>query len=357
MFLAAGGAIGSAAIADEFGYSFGIAKPLEEMPNVEEEFKQLLWEFNSEYWNVGFKPVPPTPPEDPVKKSLFDKFIAFPTNIINRLFPPKPVGEELNLWSGTAPPLNEVISIPYNLSSNNVVAPNLLVKEYGSGYQSAKMPPHSTGRIELYTNYQGGYGYSLRARFIYDVNGVITTVSKSLTPNRGSIAGLGKVDFWVKNLGNLDISEVLEVPFDFNTTKDITFDKMELLIPDGSHLSVPNIENETSISDWLEKNGVKYPITSPNDLKDTGIIIKPGSLPGPNPGPGPGPNPDTGPGPVPPIDNLPKLDFTPLYISFKDKFPFCLPFDFINIIKSFDADPVAPVFNIPFAFAPKNMRS
>lgn len=39
-----------------------------------------------------------------------------------------------------------------------------------------------------------------------------------------------------------------------------------------------------------------------------------------------------------------------------DKFPFCIPFDFIRIISVLCADPVAPVFRIPISTDPENLK-
>lgn len=53
-----------------------------------------------------------------------------------------------------------------------------------------------------------------------------------------------------------------------------------------------------------------------------------------------------------------KLDFSPLYMSFSDKFPFCLPFDFSNIIKSFNATQKEPVFFVDMSgFSSQSGRS
>lgn len=40
-----------------------------------------------------------------------------------------------------------------------------------------------------------------------------------------------------------------------------------------------------------------------------------------------------------------------------DKFPFCIPFDFIRIISVLCADPVAPVFRIPISTNPENLEA
>lgn len=42
------------------------------------------------------------------------------------------------------------------------------------------------------------------------------------------------------------------------------------------------------------------------------------------------------------------IDFSPLFISLADKFPFCLPFDLFNAFKSFAAAPEVPRFEITF---------
>ena len=40
------------------------------------------------------------------------------------------------------------------------------------------------------------------------------------------------------------------------------------------------------------------------------------------------------------------LDFSPLYFSFADKFPFCIPFDLIRMVKEFNAEAKEPVFYV-----------
>jgi len=41
------------------------------------------------------------------------------------------------------------------------------------------------------------------------------------------------------------------------------------------------------------------------------------------------------------------LNFTPLMVA-SDKFPFCIPFDMVNLFRPFSADRVAPVFHVTF---------
>ena len=43
---------------------------------------------------------------------------------------------------------------------------------------------------------------------------------------------------------------------------------------------------------------------------------------------------------------LEKIDFSPLYFSFSDKFPFCIPFDLIRMIKEFQSTEEKPIFHV-----------
>lgn len=48
------------------------------------------------------------------------------------------------------------------------------------------------------------------------------------------------------------------------------------------------------------------------------------------------------------VPNKLELDFSPLYVA-TNKFPFCLPFDVYNLIKSFETTRKAPVFTVSFS--------
>lgn len=49
------------------------------------------------------------------------------------------------------------------------------------------------------------------------------------------------------------------------------------------------------------------------------------------------------------VPNKIELDFSPLYINLKEKFPFCIPFDIVKSIKSFSVNAKEPVFVIPLS--------
>lgn len=71
----------------------------------------------------------------------------------------------------------------------------------------------------------------------------------------------------------------------------------------------------------------------------------PGKKPGPDPGtdPDPKPDPDPDPEPVP----LPDMDAADYKVELTGVFPFCIPFDFIALLKTLDAEPRAPCFDFP----------
>lgn len=66
--------------------------------------------------------------------------------------------------------------------------------------------------------------------------------------------------------------------------------------------------------------------------------------PDPQPQPDPNPSPTPEPSPTPTPDNPSAGAVADLRMIF----PFCIPFDLVHLFEAFDADPVAPVFQIPF---------
>lgn len=99
-------------------------------------------------------------------------------------------------------------------------------------------------------------------------------------------------------------------------------------------------------------DNVKKIIDNPTVPRPEEIIktpVDPGTNPNPNPNPNPNINVDLK------LDlEVPKevnIDFSPLYVSFADKFPFCIPFDIYESVKSFKTNPIPPTFTIPFSEA------
>lgn len=103
---------------------------------------------------------------------------------------------------------------------------------------------------------------------------------------------------------------------------------------------------------------VKYPSTLPDVSIDPGrnpaVIPSPGS--GTKPDPGTTPNPGTDPDPG--ADPLPGVDIDPMdyQTDLRGLFPFCIPFDFVALLNTLDADPVAPCFTYPVSIPALDYR-
>lgn len=103
---------------------------------------------------------------------------------------------------------------------------------------------------------------------------------------------------------------------------------------------------------------VKYPSTLPD------VSIDPGRNPAVIPSPGSGTKPDSGttpnPGtdPDPGADPLPGVDIDPMdyQTELRGLFPFCIPFDFVALLNTLDADPVAPCFTYPVSIPALDYR-
>lgn len=128
---------------------------------------------------------------------------------------------------------------------------------------------------------------------------------------------------------------------------------------------VPNLESPGAPPLTIPGNPEGSVVLNPDDLigtdwdsikdKVTGgeVALDPAPNPNPNPNPDTNPNPDSNPNPgvgdlSTEIPNDIKLDFSPLYVSFAQKFPFCIPFDLVNSIRSFSVSRETPKFNVFF---------
>lgn len=73
------------------------------------------------------------------------------------------------------------------------------------------------------------------------------------------------------------------------------------------------------------------PVIDPDPVKDPGMDPDPGTDPDPDPGEAP----------------LPDMDAADYKVELTGIFPFCIPFDFIALLKTLDAEPRAPCFTFP----------
>lgn len=105
-------------------------------------------------------------------------------------------------------------------------------------------------------------------------------------------------------------------------------------------------DGSTYVSPKTDFNYDDFVQLSPDKLPDVVTVsdIAPAPTPNPDPtNPNPDPSTDTN---VP--DTVPKLDFSPLYQDLSRKFPFCVPFDFVDMIRAFKVKAVAPSFTVDF---------
>lgn len=88
---------------------------------------------------------------------------------------------------------------------------------------------------------------------------------------------------------------------------------------------------------------VYYPDPDAHPDKPPRPVIDPdpGKKPDPDPGTDPDPKPDPDPAP------LPDMDAADYKVELTGVFPFCIPFDFIALLKTLDAAPRAPCFDFP----------
>lgn len=90
---------------------------------------------------------------------------------------------------------------------------------------------------------------------------------------------------------------------------------------------------------------IYYPDPDAHPDKPPRPVIDPDPSPNPDPKPDPNPKPDPDPDPDP--VPLPDMDAADYQVDLKSIFPFCIPFDFIDLLKALDAKPRAPCFTFP----------
>lgn len=94
-----------------------------------------------------------------------------------------------------------------------------------------------------------------------------------------------------------------------------------------------------------DAEGALDPDTDIDPARDPVIFPDPSIKPKPDPDPGtdPDPKPDPDPEPAP----LPDMDAADYRVELSGIFPFCIPFDFIALLRTLDAEPRAPCFTFP----------
>lgn len=98
------------------------------------------------------------------------------------------------------------------------------------------------------------------------------------------------------------------------------------------------------------------PVIDPVPGKKPNPDPKPDPDPDPKPDPDPDPDPKPDPDPDPDPAPLPDMDTADYKVELKGIFPFCIPFDFIALLKTLDAEPRAPCFDLPVVIPALNYR-
>lgn len=89
--------------------------------------------------------------------------------------------------------------------------------------------------------------------------------------------------------------------------------------------------------------GALDPDTDIDPARDPVIFPDPSIKPKPDPDPGTDPDPKPDPDPAP----LPDMNAADYKVELSGIFPFCIPFDFIALLRTLDAEPRAPCFTFP----------
>lgn len=131
-------------------------------------------------------------------------------------------------------------------------------------------------------------------------------------------------------------------------------------------LQIPSGDQLADLSKKLnpEINTEFSPEMAPNYIQELIQQLQKGLNPDPNPNPNPDPNPNPNPDPDPDLnptgspnpeptkapeeDSSDDIDPKNYTTDLKRIFPFCIPFDLVHLIQAFEAEPEAPVFEIPF---------
>lgn len=119
-----------------------------------------------------------------------------------------------------------------------------------------------------------------------------------------------------------------------------------------NHTVQPTPEPEPTKKPEVNPNPGGGTDPDPNPTPSTTPAVNPdpggGTDPDPNPDPNPNPDPDN---PDPDNPNnpnpTPEQEASPYKADLREVFPFCIPFDLIHLLKVFEADAEAPVFEFP----------
>lgn len=113
----------------------------------------------------------------------------------------------------------------------------------------------------------------------------------------------------------------------------------------------PDAQPTPTIAVVPDPGGGTDPDPEPTPSTTPAVVPDPGGGTDPQPSGSPDPNPDPGGGgdtdPDNPETPTPEEEASPYKADLREIFPFCIPFDLIHLLKVFDAEAEAPVFEFP----------
>lgn len=243
---------------------------------------------------------------------------------------------------------------------------------------SSGFTEHSLGRYD-------GYFFNKYVEIKYTKTPEYNSSDSSYNVSSGFIGGTAN-----SNLVNFNEEFVCYVPYTYNgktyegatkplvktslwpsvNLKDDYDNNRTLPSPSYPNLAVPSIklpsldeikdlwkqgsddeENRpTYVTNFITNHTVQ-PTPEPEPTKKPEVNPNPGGGTDPQPSGSPDPNPDPGGGgdtdPDNPETSTPEEEASPYKADLREIFPFCIPFDLIHLLKVFDAEAEAPVFEFP----------
>ena len=198
------------------------------------------------------------------------------------------------------------------------------------------------------SSFDAGTVSTLVENYVFSVPVVIDgkTIPASILP-------LDKTSLWpsVDTKDDYDNNRTLPSPSYPNlavpSIKLPTLDELKDLWKQGSD----DEENRpTYVTNFITNHTVQ-PTPEPEPTKKPEVNPNPGGGTDPQPSGSPDPNPDPGGGgdtdPDNPETPTPEEEASPYKADLREIFPFCIPFDLIHLLKVFDAEAEAPVFEFP----------
>lgn len=246
-------------------------------------------------------------------------------------------------------------------------------------YNFCSLTLRSTNKFDRVSNFVYGYNQDTDGTFYY-MNQTYHFFVPVVNSNGDVIREaetkpLGKSSMWpsIDTKDDYDNNRTLPTPSYPNlavpSIKLPTLDELKDLWKQGSDdeenrpIYVTNFITNHTVQPTPEPEPTKKPEVNPNpgggtdpDPEPTpsttpAVVPDPGGGTDPQPSGSPDPNPDPGGGgdtdPDNPETPTPEEEASPYKADLREIFPFCIPFDLIHLLKVFDAEAEAPVFEFP----------